>query len=93
MSVICSQSTVGGEGGIREDQAHPAKGKQATVRDFVKKGCLENQPPSINAIRVYTAQVYKARVKEQPGKARYDTDSKLIRINNCALFSISFNKK
>ena len=92
MSVICSQTTVSGEGGIREDRAHTAKGKRTMVRDYVEAGRLENQPPSINAICVYTAQVYKARVKQQPGKARYDTDSKLIRIDNCASYSISFDK-
>jgi hypothetical protein len=81
MSNICSQTTVSGEGGIREDRAHAAKGKRTTVREYVEAGRLENQPPSINAICVYTAQVYKARVKQQPGKARYDTDSKLIRID------------
>ena len=84
MSVICSPGTVSGEGRIREDQAHPAKGKQTTVRDYVETGRLENQPPSINAIHVYTAQVYKARIKQQPGKARYDT--KLIRIDKCAWY-------
>jgi hypothetical protein len=52
----------------------------------------QDVPPSINAICVYTAQVYKARVKQQPGKARYDTDSKIIRIDNCASYSISFDK-
>ena len=92
MSVICSQTTVSGEGGIREDRAHTAKGKRTMVRDYVEAGRLENQPPSINAICVYTAQVYKARVKQQPGKARYDTDSNLIRIDNCASYSISFDK-
>jgi hypothetical protein len=81
-----------GEEGICEDQANPAKGKQTTVRDYVEAGCLENQPPSINAIYVYNAQVYKARVKQQPGKARYNTDSKLIRIDNCVSYSTSFDK-
>jgi hypothetical protein len=71
---------------------HTAKGKQTTVREYVEAGRLENQPPSINAICVYTAQVYEARVKQQPGKARYDTDSKLIRIDNRASYSISFDK-
>ncbi len=92
MSVICSQTTVSGTGGIREDRAHTAKGKRTTVRDYVEAVRLENQPPLINAICVYTAQVYKARVKQQPGKARYDTDSKLIQIDNCASYSISFDK-
>ncbi len=55
MSVICSQTTVSGEGGIREDRAHTANGKRTTVRDYVEAGRLENQPPSINAICVYTA--------------------------------------
>jgi hypothetical protein len=40
----------------------------------------------------FTMQVYKARVNQQPGNARYDTDSKVIQINNCASYSISFNK-
>ncbi len=40
----------------------------------------------------YTAQVYEARVKQQPGRARYDTDSKLIRIDNCSSYSTSFDK-
>jgi hypothetical protein len=92
MSVICSQTRVSGEEGIREDQANQAKAKRTTVRDYVEAGRLENQIPSINAICVYTAQVYKARVKQQPGKARYDMDSKLIRIDNCASYSISFDK-
>jgi hypothetical protein len=68
MSVICSQTTVSGEGGIREDWAHTAKGKQTTVREYVEAGRLENQPPSINAICVYTAQVYKARINTDPEK-------------------------
>jgi hypothetical protein len=63
-----------------------------TVSEFVKSWIRENQPLSNDAICVYTAQVYKARVKQQPGKARYDTDSKLIRIDNCASYSISFDK-
>jgi hypothetical protein len=93
ISVISSQTRVSGEEGIRKDQANQAKGKRTTVTDYVKAGCLKHQPPSINAICVYTApQVYKARVKQQPGKARYDTDSKLIRIDNCASYSIAFDK-
>jgi hypothetical protein len=63
-----------------------------TVSEYVKSWIRENQPPSNDAICVYTAQVYKARVKHQPGKARYNTDSKLIRINNCASYSISLDK-
>jgi hypothetical protein len=69
MSDICSQSTVSGEGGIREDRAHKAKGKQTTVSDDVEAGRLENQLPLINAICVFTLQIYKARVKQQPGNA------------------------
>jgi hypothetical protein len=42
-------------------------------------------------MRFYT-QVYKARVKQQPRNARYDIDSKVNRINNCASYSISFDK-
>ena len=57
MSVTCSQKMVSGEGGIREDRVHTVKGKQTTVRDYVEAGRLENQPPSIHAICVYTAQV------------------------------------
>ena len=63
-----------------------------TVSKYVKSWIRKKQPPFNNAICVYTAQVYKARVKQQPGKARYNTDSKLIRIDNCALYSISFDK-
>ena len=92
MSFICNQTKVSGEGGIRKDRAHTAKGKQTSVRDYVEAGRLENQPPSINAICVYTAQVYKVRVKHQPEKARFNTNSKIIRINNCASCSISFDK-
>ena len=92
ISIICSQTTVSGGGGIRKDRADAAKGKQTTVRDYVEAGRLKNQLPSINAICVYTAQVDKARVKEQPGNARHDTDSKVIGINNCASCSISFDK-
>ncbi len=92
MSIICSQTTVSGEGGIREDRARKVKGKQTTVRDYFKVGRLENQLPSINAICVFTAQVYKARVKQQPGNAGYNNDSKIIRIDNCASYSISFDK-
>ncbi len=63
-----------------------------TVSEYVKSWIREHRPPSNHATCVYTAQVYKARVKHQPGRAHYDTDSKLIRINNCASYSISFNK-
>ncbi len=56
MSVICSQTTDSSEGGIREDRDHAAKGKRTTVRDYVEAGRLESQPPSINAICVYTAR-------------------------------------
>ena len=63
-----------------------------TVSEYVKSWIREHQPPSNYATCVYTAQVYKARVKHQPGRARYDTDSKLIRIDNCASYSISFDK-
>jgi hypothetical protein len=91
-SFIYSQTTVSGEEGIRKDQAHPAKGKQTMVREHVEAGFLENQPPSITVICVYTAQVYKARAKQPPGKARYNKDSMLIQINNCASYSISFDK-
>jgi hypothetical protein len=31
-------------------------------------------------------------VKQQPGKARYNMDSKPIQINNCASYSISFDR-
>jgi hypothetical protein len=68
------------------------EGKQMTVSEYVKSWIREHQLPSNNAMCVYTAQVYKARVKQQPGRARYDTDSKRIRIDNCASYSISFNK-
>ncbi len=63
-----------------------------TVSEYVKSWIRAHQPPSNYATCVYTAQVYKARVKHQPGRARYDTDSKLIRINNGASYSISFDK-
>ena len=39
-----------------------------------------------------TAQFYKAKVNPRSRRARYDTDSKVIRIDNCASYSISFDK-
>jgi hypothetical protein len=45
----------------------------------------------INAISFFTAQVCKARVKQQLGKARYNTYFMLFWINNCDLYSISFD--
>jgi hypothetical protein len=68
------------------------KGKQSSVSEYDKPRFRENLLTSSNAICVYTTQVYKARVKQQPGNARYDTDSKTIRIDNCASYSISFDK-
>ena len=39
-----------------------------------------------------TAQFYKAKVNPSSSRARYDTDSKVVRIDNCASYSISFDK-
>jgi hypothetical protein len=90
LAVKGMQETVSGEEGIREDLAPSGKGTHTWISG--EEGIREDQPPFNNAICVYTAQVYKARVKQQPGNARYDTDSKIIRIDNCASYSISFDK-
>jgi hypothetical protein len=68
------------------------EGKASKCQRIRRAMFPRNLLPSTDAICVYTAQVYKARVKQQPGNARYDTDSKVIRIDNCASYSISFDK-
>ena len=64
-----------------------------TISDYVKSWIhLIDQQPQHQVIVACTAQVFKTKLKQQRGSARYDTDSKLIRIDNCASYSISFDK-
>jgi hypothetical protein len=90
MSVTCSQTTVSGEGGMREDRAHTAKGKRTTVRDYVEAGRLENQPPLINAICVYTAYIYKTSTR--PGSNNNPEKRATIRIQSSSGSTIVLHK-